>query len=113
LAHGLDRTDAHTTPPARLAEEPEVLLAVRRDLAQHRDALVTVVHEPTDDERRIATTVTIAEAEAIVTLQPLRARPRDQRHLHLVRERCHGDRVVGAVRAGHTDAALVNEILEA
>ena len=112
LADGLDRGDADAAPAALLAEEAEVLLAVRRDLAQHRDALVAVALQPADDERGVAAAVAVAEAEAVLALEPLGAAPTDQRDLQLVRERADGDRVVGAVRAGDADAAFVDEVPE-
>ncbi len=112
LTHRLHRGDGDAAPTTLLTEVAEVLLAVRRDLAQHRDALVSLLGQPRDDERGVAADITVAESEAVVTLQPLGARPTEQRHLHLVGERRDGDRVVGAVRAGHADAALVDEVPE-
>ena len=112
LAHRLDRRDREPVATALLAEVPEVLLAVRRDLAQHRDAPVPLPLQPRDDERGVATDVAVAEPEAVLALQPLGAGPADERHLQLVRERRDRDRVVGAVRAGDRDAALVDQVPE-
>src|SRR4051812_48406292 len=65
--------------------------------------------QPTDDERRVATAITVAQTEAVVALQSFCAAPADQRYLQFVRERTDDDRVVGAVRAGDADAALVDQ----
>ena len=109
LGDGLDRGDADVSPTALLAEEAEVLLAVRGDLAEHRDALMTVALEPRDHERRVAATITVAEPEAVLALEAFGAGPTDERHLQRVGERAHGSRVVGAVRARDRDAAFVDE----
>ena len=69
--------------------------------------------EPRDDERGIATAVAVPEPEAVVALESFRAAPADERDLQLVGERADGDRVVGAVRTGDGDAALVDEVAEA
>ena len=74
---------------------------------------MAVALQPADDERGVAAAVAVAEPEAVVALQPLGAAPADQRDLQLVGERADGDRVVGAVRAGDADAALVDEVAEA
>ena len=66
-----------------------------------------------DDERGVAAAVAVAEPEAVVALQPFGTAPADERDLQLVRERPDRDRVVGAVRAGDTDAALVDEVAKA
>src|SRR5262249_14257599 len=91
----------------------EVLLAVGRDLAEHRDTVVAVLLQPADNERGVAAAVTVPEAKAVVALQSLGPAPADQWDLQLVGERSDGDRVVGAVRTGDTDAALVAEIPKA
>ena len=113
LAHRLDRGDAEPAPPALLAEEPEVLLAVRRDLAQHRDPLVI---------RGASASPTTSAASPPQSPLPSRKQyspcSRSVPHqlisgtCELVRERADGDRVVGAVRAGDADAALVDQVPE-
>ena len=110
LAHGLDRGDRDVAPSALLAEVAEVLLAVRRHLAQHRDALVAVLLQPADDERRVAAAVAVAQTEAVLARVALGAAPADERHLELVGVRPDDHRVVGAVGAGDADAPLVDQL---
>ena len=112
LRHRLDRRDAHTAPAALHPEVPEVLLTVRRDLAQDGNPPMAVLDQPRHHQCRVTPDVAVAEPEAIVALQSLRSGPRDQRHLQLVRQRRDRDRVVGAVRPRDTDATLVDQVLE-
>ena len=109
LGHRLHRGDRHASPPAFLPEEAEVLLPVRRDFVDHGHSLVPVLLQPAHDERGVAAAVAVTESEAVVAVEPLRAAPADEGDLELIGERTTGDRVVGAVRAGDRDAALVDQ----
>ncbi len=68
--------------------------------------------EPGDAESRITAAVPVTESEAVVAGQSLRTRPADEGYLELVGQWRGDDGVVGAVRTGDADTALIDEVLE-
>lgn len=108
LGHGLHCGNRHTPAPTLLAKKAEILFTVGRDLADHGDPLMAVLFQPADHQCGIATTVTIAEPEAVVTVEALGPAPADEGHFELVGQRADGDRIIGAVGAGHCDAAFIH-----
>ena len=100
-------------PAALLTEEPEVLLAVGRHLAQHRDPPVALAGEPADDERGVAADSRRSRGGSSSHPADARCPPRLSSGTWSSLARADDHRVVGAVGAGDADAALVDQVLEA
>ena len=112
LAHRLEGHDAQAVSTALLSEEPEVLFAVGRDLAQDGDPLVSVPGEPRCAQRGVGSAVAVSEPEAVLAAELLGAGPADERDMQLVGQRGDDHGVVGAVGTGDADAPLVDEVAE-
>src|SRR5262249_54468503 len=109
----LDAANGKAEAAAFLLQIEEVFFADRRSGRDDAERLVALLVAPIGDQSRLVADIAIAEAEAIIAVELVRAGPRDQRHLPRVAMFRERNGAVGVVGADDHDAAGVAEAVVA